>query len=106
MENVLQQFREIQTEAKKRFQEWKEERWKRENEMEGRRRREDREHERLMMQMILQQGHSQCWATVSATHHTQCIDHLLGKTDHYILIHNITVNTIVVTTYSINIPCT
>lgn len=54
IENVMKEFKEMQTESEKRFREWEEERWKREHELEERRRREDREHERLMLQMILQ----------------------------------------------------
>ena len=56
MENVMKQFREIQTEAEERFREWEEMRWQRECEIEEKRRKEDREHERLMLQMILQHG--------------------------------------------------
>ena len=32
MENVLQEFRTMQAEAEQRFQEWEDERWKRERE--------------------------------------------------------------------------
>ena len=53
---MIQQFREMQGEAEERFREWEEERWKGECELEERRRREDRDHERLMLQMILQHG--------------------------------------------------
>ena len=51
MENVMKQFREIQME---RFREWEEMRWQRECEIEEERRKEDRQHKRLMLQMILQ----------------------------------------------------
>ena len=41
VETVIQQFSEMQGEVEERFREWEEERWKRECELEERRRRED-----------------------------------------------------------------
>ena len=54
IEGIMKDFRQMQEEADKRFQDWEDERWKREMEVEERRRREDREHELLLMQMMVQ----------------------------------------------------
>ena len=55
MDSALERFNEMQTAAERRFEEWEDERWKRVNGIEERWRREDREHERLLIQMMLQQ---------------------------------------------------
>ena len=54
IEGIMSDFRKMQEEADQKFREWEDERWKREMEVEERRRREDREHELLLMQMMVQ----------------------------------------------------
>ena len=50
----MKDFCNMQEQADKRFREWEDERWKKELEMEERRNQEDREHECLLVQMMVQ----------------------------------------------------
>ena len=49
----MKDFCNMQEQADKQFREWKDERWKKELEMEERRHQEDREHEHLLVQMMV-----------------------------------------------------
>ena len=52
MEKTLDMFMKSQADAKERFQMREDERWKKEMELEERQRREDRQHQLQMMQML------------------------------------------------------
>ncbi len=52
LEQTVEAFVKHQKEAEERFHKYEEERWKKETELEDRRRREDREHELQMMAML------------------------------------------------------
>ena len=52
MEKTMDVFLKSQVEAEERFQKREEERWKKEMELEERQRREDRQHQLQMMQML------------------------------------------------------
>ena len=52
MESALKELKEMQDRAEKKYMEWEDERWKREVEIEERRRREDRKHERMLFEMM------------------------------------------------------
>ena len=52
MEKAIESFMKYQSEAEERFQKSEEQRWKRETEMEERRRRDERDHEMRLFQML------------------------------------------------------
>lgn len=52
IERSIESFMSYQVEAEKRFQKYEDERWKREVELEEKRRQEDRDHEMRMMYML------------------------------------------------------
>ena len=52
MEKAIEAFTQYQKEAEERFERREEEHWKRDTELEEKRRQEDREHEMRMMQML------------------------------------------------------
>ena len=54
MESTMSAFMKFQAEAEERFEKREEERWKKEMEMEERRRKDDQKHEMQLMQMLLQ----------------------------------------------------
>ena len=52
MDRAIESFVTYQKDAEERFQKWEDEWWKRELELEEKRRREDREHEVTLFQML------------------------------------------------------
>ena len=70
--------------AEKRFREWEEEKWKRENEIEEMRRREDREHEFRMLQMLMQASNQpSLYAPYSSMPTYSCPSQPYSKEDDY-----------------------
>ena len=52
MDKAVESFVNYQKDAEERFKKWEDERWKKELELEEKRRREDREHEVTLFQML------------------------------------------------------
>ena len=52
MERVIESFMKYQSDTEEKFMKWEEECWEKEMEMEEKRRREDREHEMRLFQML------------------------------------------------------
>lgn len=52
MEKAIESFIKYQNEAEQRFRKWEEERWNKETELEEKRRKEDREHEVRLFEML------------------------------------------------------
>ena len=52
MEKAIESFTKYQRDAEERFQKWEEERWRKETELGEKHRREDREHEMRLFQML------------------------------------------------------
>ena len=52
LEGAIESFTKYQGEAEDRYQKWEEDRWKKETELEDKRRKEDREHELQLFQML------------------------------------------------------